>query len=169
MNIHDIKIPHIPGETVRPQVDERLHPLSALTRLADSPDGVVDAVDGCGRPCGSLGAVELVRAAAASFPLAPGASLIEAECDVEQYSASGVARAVEDADVQMLGLWTRPAGASDPSKVKFLIMTGAHDPSGAEHSLQRYGFTVTETFADDAPDYSTALERLGALQMYLKV
>lgn len=68
-------------------------------------------------------------------------SIVSIECPVSDYSASRIARAVEDADTHLVDLLSSP-GVGD--KIKVMLRVRREDPSGVVHSLERYGYTVTE-------------------------
>lgn len=93
-------------------------------------------------------------------------SVIEVECDARHYSASRIAQAVEDADVPLTDLLTRPGSGNN---IIITLRVRTDDPAFVEASLQRYGYNVLASHSLHNSATITALERLGALEAYLNV
>lgn len=92
-------------------------------------------------------------------------SIIEIECDPADYSASAIARAVEDSDAHLTGLSISPA----EGKTKVTLQVTLRNPQPAVRSLERYGYRVLTAESSLSPDETLAGERLSALRAYLKV
>jgi hypothetical protein len=90
-------------------------------------------------------------------------------CHPSNYSASAIARAVEDCDAQLLGLSV--TGMRDDSGFPVVALRiNVRDASGVERSLQRYGFNTI--FAGSAPDSALtvrAREHANELLHYLEI
>ena len=73
-------------------------------------------------------------------PLPAGAGELLMSCRPEDYSASAIARAVEDCDVQLLALTV--TGMRDGEGLPVVALrVGASDTAPVERSLRRYGYT----------------------------
>lgn len=98
-----------------------------------------------------------------SFSRTEDSSLISLSIPVRDYSASAIARAVEDSDSHLLAMATSP---SEDGMLETIIKVGRKDPAGAVRSLRRYGFNVT--YADESPIFEQlSKERLDQLRIYL--
>lgn len=161
ITLRDDLQPH-PG---RPKVCSGSTLYEILPRMAESADCTVD-VTRDGLTVGCIDAPAAVRALSETFTRSDEASVLTVECAREDYSASLLAHAVEDVDAHLLNLSVMPA---DGGRLNVSLRIGHRDPQAAIHSLERYGFNVTEAYP--GPDASpTALaERLAALQVFLNV
>ncbi len=97
------------------------------------------------------------------YPAAEDSSEITVVCRREDYSASSIARAVEDSDSHILNLnVTADRGDADGLSMVVELRINRRDPSAAARSLERYGYEVTSTRSSSGetiPD-ALALERL---------
>lgn len=161
ITLRDDLQPH-PG---RPKVSSGSTLYEILPRMAESADCTVD-VTRDGLTVGCIDAPAAVRALSETFTRSDEASVLTVECAREDYSASLLAHAVEDVDAHLLNLSVMPA---DGGRLNVSLRIGHRDPQAAIHSLERYGFNVTEAYP--GPDASpTALDkRLAALQVFLNV
>jgi len=91
-------------------------------------------------------------------------SIIRLVCAPEDYSASLIARAVEDSDAHVTALDT---GFEDGRTTVTLRIT-LRNPEPAVRSLERYGYEVTD-IDFSSPEPTLSEERLRALQSYLDV
>ncbi len=90
--------------------------------------------------------------AAELFAPAAEASLLLVACRRADYSASRMARAVEDADAHLLNLNVTALPADDfmPDSVVVALRVGRRDATPVVRSLERYGYEVLD-FASDSP------------------
>lgn len=167
MNIRNYIIPPLPDGTARSHVSIDCNVLQILELWRNVPSGMLDVVDSDGKVCGTLTSRGVALAMADIFALAPDSSLLRVSCPAADYSAALLARAVEDADAQLLGLWRVPT--SDASLAEVVMMVGASDPSAAARSLRRFGFDVFPMAGAGDLDLETAIEHLSALKMYLEI
>ena len=107
------------------------------------------------------------------FPAVADWSALVMECEWVDYSASRVARAVEDCDAHLLNLNVTSA-SSLPGRASVEIRTDHRNPESIARSLERYGYRVTAMTSsasgdedDEATD--TARRRLGELLRYLEI
>lgn len=75
------------------------------------------------------------------------ATTLTIACDSLDYSASAIARAVEDCDAHLLNL--NVTGEGDPGQVVADLRVNRRNGLSVARSLERYGFTVVAV--DDAP------------------
>ncbi len=86
-----------------------------------------------------------------------------------QYSASAIARAVEDCDTRLLALSITPMRDSRGWPVVMLRVDAASGPA-VGRSLERYGYeTVHTLFPGDDLDRRRAMDRANELLRYLSV
>lgn len=111
-----------------------------------------------------------------AYPAGGDWSVLRAGCSRADYSASRVARAVEDCDAHLLNLNVLSFGESyradddgdDDWDVVFELRANLRNAPGIARSLERYGFTVLSAgSSDDSSAGDTDRERLEALMRYL--
>lgn len=97
------------------------------------------------------------------FPAVGESCELTIECRRSDYSASALARAVEDADAHLLNLnvTARPTSAYDRVAVDLRV---SHRNGGSvARSLERYGFTVVELREGYDPDADLTRQRFAEL------
>lgn len=107
--------------------------------------------------------------AALMLPARDDVSTVVAECHTSHYSASALARAVEDVDAHLVDLLTNP---SDRGTIHITLRFTHRDPSAVVRSLERYGYDVLEANAAHGATPHTeqiAQDRLRQLYMFLNV
>lgn len=115
------------------------------------------------------------------FPPVAESSRLLVGCSREDYSASRIARAVEDCNAHLLNLNVTSFGErkdygelSDGglSDGKFQVVcdlrVNHRSAAGVGRSLERYGYTVLGTSSADEPDDTTA-SRINELIRYLEI
>lgn len=152
----DVPSRNVPAET--PIVD-------LLPRLLDTADHRLGVTDG-NEMLGVVDERSLLEGLNSMISARDDSSTIVLTTTPSSYSASQIARAVEDADVHLVDLWTAP-GEGDQLKVTLRVRTT--DPSAVAGSLERYGFDVIETSGDENRDMETAIERILSLKTMLGV
>lgn len=109
------------------------------------------------------------KAEALTPPLPQEASELLLSCPPADYSASSIARAVEDCDAQLLGLSV--TGMRDDEGLPVIALrVNVRDASGVARSLRRYGYDPF--FVGSAPDSAMrrrAQERANELIHYLEM
>ena len=110
----------------------------------------------------------LPELSALSFYVMPGeeCAFLYAECNSTDYSASIVARAVEDADAHLLGLWTC---RTDDGKMRMTLNVGRSDPMPVALSLRRYDYDVTDWYLPAEKGFQLSEKAIDALRLFLKV
>lgn len=93
-------------------------------------------------------------------------SVVGVICDPEDYSASRLAHAVEDAGAHLVDLFSAP---SADGRVLVTLRVRTHDPSSTIHHLERYGYEVAEAQGGRFLDAETAAERLQLLGLLMNV
>jgi hypothetical protein len=90
-------------------------------------------------------------------------------CHPTDYSASAIARAVEDCDAQLLGL-SVTSMRDDNGYPVIALRVNLRDASGVDRSLRRYGFnTIFVGTAHDSARTTRARERANELLHYLEI
>lgn len=87
----------------------------------------------------------------AFFPAVADSSRLVIGCGYDQYAASQVARAVEDADARLLNL---NVTRLDPAERRMVIdlRIDHRNPEAVARSLERYGYTLLDIDSDDLLD-----------------
>lgn len=109
-------------------------------------------------PGGGCIAVEIVKRNDSSW--------IEMETSPEDYSASRIARAVEDADTHLVDMISNPG---DRGEIRVMLRVRREDPSPVVHSLERYGYTVLETGSRYNSDQERAALRWLEFQNFMHI
>ncbi len=117
------------------------------------------------------------------FPPVAESSRLLVGCNREDYSASRIARAVEDCDAHLINLNVTSMGSSFAAAsenpeggsqgkfpVVFDLRVNLRNASGISRSLERYGYTVLSArTADDSDDTDTPRQRIDQLFRYLEI
>ena len=104
-------------------------------------------------------------------PAADTSSLLVA-CDRRDYSASRLARAVEDADAHLLNLNVTSLLADDApdGTVVVALRVGRRDALAVARSIERYGYDVLDLDGDGSDDsYDTARRNADTLLRLLEM
>lgn len=101
------------------------------------------------------------------FPFNPDSSRITLSCRRADYSASLIARAVEDADASLINLNVTSRETSDGCLIVDLRIDH-RNPAGVIRSLERYGFGVVGADLPEAND-STLRRRYEELMKMLSI
>lgn len=102
------------------------------------------------------------------FPGNEESSELTIECGRSDYSASAIARAVEDCNAHLINLNVTSAPGSSSGKVVVDLRVSHRNSAAVARSLERYGFMVTSVFDDDDdPVLAKAREHANELLHYL--
>lgn len=101
------------------------------------------------------------------FPPQAESSRLLVGCRHGQYMASRLARAVEDADAQLLNLDVTSLQA-DGFSIVVALRVSHRDPASVARSVERYGYTVIETSAHLGDD-DNIRDRYDELMHYLSM
>lgn len=146
-------------------VDAELPVIDVLPLLLDTPQGVVGVTED-GKQLGVITAESLLAGLGRLIAARDDCSVVEVECTPADYSASIIARAVEDVDVHLVDLLSHPA---EEGKMRVMLRVRCDDPTSVVHSLERYGYEVVSTGGRRLRDEQISRERLLALQTLLNV
>lgn len=168
MNVKDIVRPASSAQksSSTGRVSCRLPLTEVAPLLADAEGDCLYVCDDDGNLTGVIEFRDYVAAMARMFPLSEDVSVVALKCEAHRYSASVIARAVEDADANLLAMLTYPA---DAGEMYILLRVGMRDPSAVARSLERYGFSVESVYGRMNADAVLAAERLLELNSYLNV
>lgn len=146
-------------------VDGGVHLLEVLPRLLEEPSRElgVTAEDG---DCGVIDQASLLEALGRMIVPRYDCSVIEVECSASDYSASHLARAVEDSDVHLVDMITTPI---DNNRLRVTLRVRCEDPSSTVHCLERYGYEVADVFGHENAGYTASMDRLLALHTLMNV
>ena len=161
-----------PGKTVAKRhparsIDADMPLLEVLPRLLDSPRREVGVNDG-DVSLGVIDQTSMLEGLGRMIAARDDCSIITLECKPEEYSASQIARAVEDSDAHLVDLFTAP---DRDGNLKVTLRVRNTDPTSTVRSLERYDFQVVEARGSDDSrfDATIAAERLMSLQAFLNV
>ncbi|MCH5246858.1 MAG: hypothetical protein J1E99_01760 [Muribaculaceae bacterium] len=102
------------------------------------------------------------------FPSNQETSSLKIECNRLDYSASAIARAVEDCNAHLLNLNVTSDAASNNGAVVVDLRVSHRNSSSVVRSLERYGFLVTSVDRDyDDPMQARARDHALELLHYL--
>ncbi len=102
------------------------------------------------------------------FPPVPDSCELTVECRRDDFSASLIARAVEDAEAHLLNMnvTSRPASAGN---VSVDIRVSHRNGGSVARSLERYGFEVISIRGGMDRDLDTTRSRIGELMAHIDV
>lgn len=105
------------------------------------------------------------------FPPVDDSSRLTVSCRRIDYSASAVARAVEDCDAHLLNLNVTSASAMDPfgDELTLEIRISHRNAMAVARSLERYGYRVLAMEHAEGADADTMRDRYEELMRYLNV
>lgn len=146
-------------------VDGDMPLVDVLPRLLDSGSHSLAVADG-EVTLGVITETSLLEGLGRMIAPRDDSSVVTVECHPEDYSASLLAHAVEDADSHLVDLWSSP---SADGMMRVTLRVRSCDPSAAVSSLERYDFHVVEASGSTMRDAEIASERLLALQVLLNV
>lgn len=89
-------------------------------------------------------------------------------CYRADFSASRIARAVEDVDAHLLNLNVTSA-VTDHGEVVVDLRVNRRSPDSVARSLERYGYRVVETRSDSSEPDSTLSQRVGELLLHINM
>lgn len=101
------------------------------------------------------------------FPQYDESSRLLVSCIPADYSASRIARAVEDADAHLLNLNVTTDGEKLDNRLVAELRVSHRSPMAVARSLERYGYEVVDVDISDLTDDSMASDRLNELLHYL--
>lgn len=102
------------------------------------------------------------------FPPLPESSELTLVCRRDDYSASAIARAVEDADAHLLNLNVTSADAG-PDEVSVELRVSHRNTGGVARSLERYGFRVTDVREGYDDDFEKMRHRIDELMTRIEL
>lgn len=137
-----------------------------LPILLDSPGRILSVTDADNALIGLIDSRSLLEALGRMIAARYDCSVIEAECAAADYSASILARAVEDCDVHLVDLLSAPA---PEGRIAITLRVRCDDPTLVANSLVRYGYDVKSTSGHSNAQASAALERLLELRALMNV
>lgn len=103
------------------------------------------------------------------MPVRPDCSTLLVACRPADYSASAMAKAVEDCDAQLLWLSVTGMHARDGRNIVALTVN-TRTPGGVSRSLERYGYEVVYARGSEQDmERIEAMERVNELIHYLEI
>lgn len=149
----------------RLSVPSGMHLLEVLPKFFESPSGELIVTED-GKNLGIIDSRSLLEALGRLIASRYDCSVIELECSPADYSASILARAIEDTDAHLVDMFSVPA---EDGRLRVTLRIRCEDPTAAVHSLERYGYEVSEVFGHENLEATASLERLLALQALINV
>lgn len=151
----------------RATVDADMPVIDVLPRLLESPSHEVGVKAG-DETLGIIDRDSMLDGIGRMIAARDDCSIITLECRPEEYSASHIARAIEDSDAHLVDLLTSPG---EDGNIMVTLRVRHEDPSAAVRSLERYDYHVVAAYGNAACDRDAeiAAERLLALQTLMNV
>lgn len=146
-------------------VEEDTPVLDLIHKLIDSPQHRL-VVKRKGNITGHIDPDSLLEGIADLTDCHHTGAVITAECATNDYSASSLARAVEDADANLLDFLSK---TTDRGTMRITMRISHEDPSSVCRSLERYNYNIISAHGTEYADEETLDMRLNALQVYLNV
>lgn len=103
------------------------------------------------------------------FPQVEESTRLLAACLPADYSASRIARAVEDADASLLNLNITSDGSRLENRIVFELRVNHRSPEAVMRSLERYGYEVMDIEARSIADNDVMNSRLAEVLHYLNM
>lgn len=148
-----------------PDVSAGMHLLEVLPKIFESPTRQLLVTEN-EKELGLIDADSMLEALGRQIASRYDCSIIEIECQPVDYSASSLARAVEDTDAHLVDMFTVPA---EDGRLCVTLRIRCEDPGAAVHSLERYGYNVTGVYGQENVEHTASLERLLSLQALINV
>ena len=126
--------------------------------------------DNNGGPIHQGAAVSPLHSEEFLFPPVEDCCEITVACFRADYSASRIARAIEDCDTHLLNM-NITSCPLESGEMTVLLRIGLRNPLTAIRSLERYGYTVTAVHTPSAEQQvtETAIARISELMAHLNV
>lgn len=137
-----------------------------LPRLLDAPGRRLAVADGA-LTVGVVTESSLLEGLNRLFSARDDSSIVVIDVAPDDFSASRMARAVEDANVHLVDFWSAPSPSAESIRVTLRVRSS--DPSEVASNLERYGFQVIDAFGATYRNLETAVERLLSLKTLLNV
>lgn len=149
----------------RNSIDAHTPIVDALHRLLDSDSGIMSVTEG-GETIGYIDSQSMLEGLGRLITPRDDSSTLTIKCRPEEYSASAIAIAVEDADAHLVDLFSSP----DSDDMLSVTLRVRHiDPSAVAASLNRHGYEVIECHGRQSVEAEIAAERLAHLALYLNI
>lgn len=146
-------------------VDAGMPLLEVLPHLLDAPGRLLGVVD-AGESIGVIDEISMLEGLGQLIAARDDSSVLTIECRDDQYSASSISHAVEDADAHLVDLISR--GNRD-GNIRVTLRVRANDPEAAARSLERYGYRVIEQSGAVSPQNEVLAERLASLRALMNI
>lgn len=168
MKAGDIMLPVLTPELMLPMkgINVDMPLLEVLPQLLDAPGRILEVKSDEGESLGYIDEKALLAGLGRLIAPRDDSSVITVECEPDQYSASEIAHAVEDADAHLVDLISRPA---EGNKIRVMLRIRALDAGGAIRSLERYGYQTVEAGRASRAADAVLDERLASLRSLLNV
>ncbi len=144
-------------------------PLSLVVERLAGDQPVIPVIDDItGLYAGAIDRASALRAMSDLFPQLNEYTELTITCPPSRYSASAIARAVEDADAHLLNL--NVVGGTEPDSQATVMLRVNHSRGeSVARSLARYGYDTVEMTSTPGPFNRDVAERVNALLHYLEI
>lgn len=102
------------------------------------------------------------------FPTVEESVELSMECEAGEFSASRIARAIEDCDAHLLNM-NVTSKKGDGGVMTVMLRAGMRNVALAISSLERYGYRVVEVYGSDSNGDSTLSERINDMLRRMNV
>lgn len=102
------------------------------------------------------------------FPTVEESVELSIECEAGEFSASRIARAIEDCDAHLLNM-NVTSKQGDGGVMTVMLRAGMRNVALAISSLERYSYRVVEVYGSDSNGDSTLSERINDMLRRMNV
>lgn len=150
----------------RPYALQQDHLFEVMKLMAEYRLTVIPVVDDENRYLGLITQDDLIQYYASSFSFEEPGSILVIETDKVNYSLAEVSRIVEEENSAILTSFLTTV--EDSTRVQITLKINNHSLSGIVASLERYGYDIAASFAED--EYRDLFkDRYDSLMTYLNV
>lgn len=150
----------------RPYAQQQDHLFEVMKLMAEYRLTVIPVVDDENRYLGLITQDDLIQYYASSFSFEEPGSILVIETDKVNYSLAEVSRIVEEENSAILTSFLTTV--EDSTRVQITLKINNHSLSGIVASLERYGYDIAASFAED--EYRDLFkDRYDSLMTYLNV
>ena len=168
LNAHGVEeaIGNLPLTFKRPFIHDSEHAFEVLKIAAQFRLTVIPVIDQNENYVGSITRDQLLNFLVTETDIAETGGILVLDLNLNDYSLSEIARAVESAGAKVLGAFTKTN--AEANKIELTLKINQTQLQKVIAELNRYNYTVRESFVE--PEYFEDLkERYDALMNYLNI
>lgn len=141
------------------------HIIDILHLISDSPTHTLRVTEG-GKTIGYINADDVVDSISRLIAPRDDSSIVVIETSPNQFSASSIAIAVEDADANLVDMIS---STTEEGMIRVTLRVQHSDPTAVERSLARYGYNVLYSYSKSVIASQLVADRLAQLSLFLNI